>query len=608
MVDFSYAVSDRQGGGGYSTISIFARVLKQMGYHVHEQRSVHSNIKGMRCSYYNRSGDERSDAVADWIDLHFAFDQESLREDIGLIREGGILIADTSKTSPTQKGQPVKLEEFKDTIASRKIQVLAMPMAEDARRVGGNPIMRNTMALGMAAFALGIDRNTFYQFIQKQYGSKKNGAAIVESNTKAFDHGYDTAAEIQSDMLSKEKRRITISALGGPDRVVMLGNELVAFGAIVGGCRGFSSYPITPSSETFETMMEHMHRFGGVAVQAPSELAAVGIVIGLNYAGVRAMDATSGPGFSLKAEALSGGGSNEVPLVIELAQRSGPGTGLPTRTAQEDIRMAVYAGHGEFPRIVLTPGTPEEHFTFAAQAMNLAEKYQMLVIILTEQCMAQGRFTIDKLDFDQVTIDRGKTLLTEEDVARIVEEGKKYERYAITLDGVSPRALPGVSGVPFYTNSNEHTPMGFSTEDIEHRLSQVRKRARKIETLIKSGELPEPEIVGSAGAKIGFVGCGGVSAPIKEAIKELVGEGIETKFLRLRTLAPFPSGEVRKFVRSCSRVFIVEQNHDAQLREIIQAQVTGPMPRKLRSTLRYDGRPFRPRDIVEAFKRGGEYQ
>ncbi len=590
MTDFMFGVSDRAGGGGYSTARIIADVLKGLGYYVYESRSVHSNIKGLPTSFYFRVSESQVLGLKDSLDVLFAFDAESLMDDIQMLKREGLLICDNSSFNPTPKGKPINLEDFSGFIKEKELKVIALDMAHIARTQFKDPIVRNTMALGVASYVFGIEKSIFYRFIEKTYGSKRNEVLIA--NKSAFEIGYQKAE-------GSNVFRLNIEKLQDPGRLFMLGDELIGFGAIVGGCRFFAGYPITPASEVFEMMMAHLSKFGGVAVQAPSELAAAGYVIGASYAGVRAMTATSGPGFDLMQEWISSSGISEVPLVIVLVQRSGPGTGLPTRTSQEDLEAALYGGHGDFPRIVISPGTPEECFYFSAEMFNLAERYQCPVILLSEQCVGQARYTLDDVDISKVRIDRGKTILGS-------LAGKEYRRYQITSDGISPRALPGLSEIAFMTNANEHNESGFADESVQERTAQMRKRMLKTKTIFKEGLLFKPEIYGDCTAKIGFIGYGGVHGPIIEAISHLAREGITTKFMRLKTLMPLHTKDIRDFIASCSKVFFVEGNYTGQLRSLIQREVTGPKAKKLRLIRKYDGRPFRPIDIVNGVKSGGE--
>ncbi|OHA49987.1 MAG: hypothetical protein A2682_01830 [Candidatus Terrybacteria bacterium RIFCSPHIGHO2_01_FULL_58_15] len=587
-------VAGRAGDGSYSTASVFAKTLQRLGYYVHEQRDVLSNIKGKPSAFLIVVGPRQVFGVRDATDILIAFDGESFREHIGDVRAGGTVIVDCSQHNPSPRGQPIHLtaDEGQD-LRTRRITLFSLPMAEMAREIVRDPIMRNMIGLGVLASAMGVPRRAVADFIEKQFGQKKRGAEIVLQNLQCFDAGQRFAREHDAKAAQQFRAR------HNPGRLYLLGDEAIALGALAGGCRFFAGYPITPASEIFEYMMDHMREFGGAAVQATSELEAIQLIEGAAYAGARAMTATSGPGFSLMQEAISGSGTAETPIVITLIQRGGPGTGLPTRTAQEDLLEAVFGGHGEFPRIVISPATPEECFLFGAEAFNLAERYQCLVILFSEQCVGQGRFTVPALPIDSVRVDRGKRVTLQEARA-IADRGGRYQRYAVTDDGISPRAFPGTPGITVFVNSNEHDVEGYSIEDPQTRIVQVDKRQRKIATMLREDLLPASLVTGSRHSRIGFVGYGGMYGPISDAMATLARDhGIATKFLRLRTLWPFPADEVRRFADSCDLTFVVEQNRTGQLRRLIQMEAIGPSG-KLRSILRYDGMPFRQRGIVEA--------
>lgn len=594
--DFTLCVAGRAGDGSYSTAAIFAKVAKMIGYYVHEQRDVQSNIKGLTSAFYERISESSRYGKADDVDILIAFDGQSFNERIHELSRKGIVIYDTSSRNPTPSGVPVMVSSDINGL------FFPVPMADLAREALNDPIMRNTIALGILSYLLGIDGKVFRNFIEKQYGTKKHAQEIVASNLKAYEIGEEYAK--RNNWQLKEGLLVPKS---DPGRLFILGDELIAFGAIVAGCRFFAGYPITPASEIFETMMAYMNDFKGVAVQIESEIAVANLIAGAAYAGTRAMTATSGPGFSLMQEAISACGGSETPIVIVNVQRGGPSSGLPTRTSQEDLNEAIYGGHGDFPRIVLSPATPEECFYLTIDAFNLAEKYQCPVIILSEQCVGQARYTLYNLHPSIAKINRGK-LLSKNSLEEIIKEEGDYNRYLLTSDGISPRALPGISGVTFMSDTYEHNEKGFAEEQRELRNAQMEKRMRKLATMESDGLLPLPiqSFVLSRGkevTKIGFIGYGGVYGPIREAQEKLAEEGVTSHFLLLGTLWPFPGEEVRRFIRKMSRVFVVEQNISGQLRSLIQKEATGLMPRKLKSILRYDGRPFQPKDIVKGVER-----
>jgi 2-oxoglutarate ferredoxin oxidoreductase subunit alpha len=384
---------------------------------------------------------------------------------------------------------------------------------------------------------------------------------------------------------------------------VLIGNYAIAAGALVAGCRVYAGYPITPASEVLEYMAEHINEFGGAFIQADSEMAAAHHVIGASVAGARTMTATAGPGFSLMQEAISAGGITETPMVIVLCTRGGPATGLPTRQGQEELSQAIFGSHGDFSRIVLTASEPEDCFYMMEHVFNLADRYQCPTFLLIDRLIAQSSYTVPEFDPSGFVIDRGK-LLTAEQIAATYTNGKHYQRYEVTEDGISPRVIAGTPGVTnYYTNTNEHTPDGYLTEEEVHRQQQMDKRFIKRMELIKNDpELPENRLHGDPNARIGFISYGSLYGPILEALDRLRADGTNAKFLEMRTMWPFKGEQVRQFVDSCDVVYVAEYSAGAQLRGLVQREATGPMPQKLKSIVRYDGRNMTPSWIINKMK------
>jgi 2-oxoglutarate ferredoxin oxidoreductase subunit alpha len=333
-------------------------------------------------------------------------------------------------------------------------------------------------------------------------------------------------------------------------------------------------------------------------------MAAAHHVIGAAVAGAPSMTATAGPGFSLMQEAISAGGITETPMVIVLCTRGGPATGLPTRQGQEELNEAIFGGHGDIARIVLAASEPENAFYIMEHVFNLAERYQCPVFLLIDRMLAQSAYTIPALDPSGFVIDRGKLITTGDQVEEMYgNNGHHYQRYEVTPDGISYRAIAGTPGITnYYTNTNEHTEDGYITEEEAVRQVQMDKRYTQRYELIKNDpQLPKARVHGSESAKLGFIGYGGVYGPVLEAMERLEAEGRPAKYLEMQTLWPFPSEQVRAFVESCDAVYVPEYTAGAQLRGLIQREATGPMP-KLRSLLRYDGRNMTPGWIINKLK------
>lgn len=281
-------------------------------------------------------------------------------------------------------------------------------------------------------------------------------------------------------------------------------------------------------------------------------------------------------------------GMAEIPVVIAHVQRVGPSTGMPTKNEQSDLKLWVYGSHGDFPRIVISPGTIEECYDFTVRAFNLAEKYQCPVILLTEQDYGQNYNTVKRFDLSRVVINRGK-LLTQEELSRLED----YKRYAFTPDGISPRVLPSMRGGLHMVESNEHDESGYRNEEPEVRTKMMDKRMRKLRKAFK--DLFPPRVWGSRDAEIGIIGCGSTFGPIQEALARLKEEGIKAKHLQVRTLWPFFAKQTEEFIKSCRQVFVVENNYEGQLRSLMASQVKAEA--RIHSLLKYSGQSFRPVEV-----------
>jgi len=352
-----------------------------------------------------------------------------------------------------------------------------------------------------------------------------------------------------------------------------------------------AAYPMTPASSIMEYLAAKSKDFDLVMVHAEDEIAAVNTVIGAAYAGVRAMTATSGSGFCLMVEGLGLAGITETPIVMINAQRPGPATGLPTRTEQSDLEFILYASHGEFPRAVLAPADVEDAFWVTVKAFNLAEKYQLPVIILTDQHLASSYATVERFDLSRVTIERGLAF-------NFREAGEEYKRHKITKSGISPRALPGQEGVLVSTDADEHNEAGHLIEGAEIRTAMVQKRMRKLFGLKK--EIAPPRLYGPGKADIMLIGWGSTLGTLREAADILRREGNSVNLLHLNELWPFPVEAVADAMSNARHSYVVENNATGQLAHLIRAETGREASGKI---LKYDGRPFTPELIARQMRK-----
>jgi 2-oxoglutarate ferredoxin oxidoreductase subunit alpha len=442
------------------------------------------------------------------------------------------------------------------------------------------------VSLGVLGKLIGMDPAIVRADVAKVYGRK--GERVVNLNLHAIEAGENYVEQHFAEWPSG----YALKGREDGDRLIMMGNDAIGYGALAGGCRFMAGYPITPATDVLEFMAKYLPKYGGVAIQAEDELAAINMVLGAAFTGARAMTATSGPGQALMTEAIGLAGVLEIPIVVIECARTGPSTGMPTKTEQSNLNHLVFGGHGEIPKIVLAPGTVEDSFYLSAEAFDLADKFQCPVFVLTEQALCQSKATLPRLDMGRVGIDRGKL------VTDAVVFGE-YKRFAFTDDGVSPRVVPGVEGGMHLAAGSEHGEAGVITENSKNRARMMEKRMGKLESA--RPHLPPPLLHGDPKADIAILGYGANRGPIVEAQDRLAAAGVATRFLELRTLWPFPEDDVREFVASARNVFVVENNFTGQLDRLIR-YVTGPLE-KMERVLKYDGRPFRPIEIIEPIRR-----
>jgi 2-oxoglutarate ferredoxin oxidoreductase subunit alpha len=561
------------GDGSLTAGDAIAAIFKRCGLAVYTYKDFPSRIRGGHTNYVIRAGTQPDYGLADAVDALVAFDLEAVEAHVDELRAGGFVIFDTTSAA------------LPHVLRRPDVCWHEIPLARIAKEELGREIVRNTIALGAFAALAGIDSRIVHDEVRKTY--ERKGEAVVEMNVRAAEAGERFVAQ------EPTIHSLLPALRDDGDRLLMMGNDAIAFGALVAGCRFMAGYPITPATDILEWMARELPRFGGVAVQAEDELAAINMVLGAAFAGARAMTATSGPGQALMTEAIGLAGILEIPVVIVECARTGPSTGMPTKTEQSTLNHLIYSGHGEIPRVVLAPGTVRESFELAIAAFNLAERYQLPVFVLTEQALCQSKATLTLPDFAACAIERGK----------LIADGAvtfgDYERFAPADDGVSPRVVPGVPGGMHLAAGAEHDPAGVVTEDVPNRRRMMEKRMRKLEAM--RDELPRSIVHGVADADIGIIGYGSTRGPIVEAVDRLCRAGIPVRFLQLRTLWPFPAADIRDFVRGAQHVFVVENSYTGQLAGLVQA-VTGPLD-IVHGVRKYDGRPFRPIEIVGPIER-----
>ncbi len=563
------------GDGSLTTGDLIAGVFKRMGLEVYTYKDFPSRIRGGHTNYVIRAGERRDYGMADAVDGLVAFDLEAVQAHIDELRPGGFVIFDNT-------------DEVVDGALRRSdVTWYEIPLAKIAKEDLGLELVRNTISLGVLGTLVGMDPAIMREDVTGVY--KRKGEKVVDLNLRAIEAGERFVAEHFGAMPSG----YGLAARPDGDRLIMMGNDAIAFGALVAGCRFMAGYPITPATDILEWMSKQLPAFGGVVVQAEDELAAITMTLGAAFAGTRAMTATSGPGQALMTEAIGLAGVLEIPVVVVECARTGPSTGMPTKTEQSNLNHLIYSGHGEIPRVIVAPGTITESFELTATAFNLAEQYQLPVFVLTEQALCQSKATVKPFDIDAVRIDRGS----------LIDDGEvvfgEYKRFAFTESGVSPRVIPGIPGGMHLAAGSEHNEAGVITENARNRARMMEKRMGKLEAV--RDDLPRAVLHGVADADLAIVGYGANTGPIREAVDRLSDAGVPVRFLQLRTLWPFPEDDIRAFVQGAQHVFVVENNYTGQLERLIRA-VVGPLD-ALHGVRKYDGRPFRPIEIMEPVAR-----
>lgn len=574
--DMSILIGGDAGQGVESSGAGFCLNFARGGLHVFGMQDYRSQIRGGHNFYQIRLSERPLYSHSRRVHLVLALTKETIELHLDEIAEGGAVIF------------PERFEVDPEPLKKRGVQVFALPLMRIAEE-HGNRIMTNTAALGAAAGVTGWSLEYMESVIRDNFARK--GSEAVESNL--------TVARAACDLARKQYGADFPYKLappgGAPKRMLINGNEALAMGALAGGCRFMSAYPMTPATSIIEWLSALPHEYGMVTKHAEDEIAAVCMAIGASHAGARAMTATSGGGFSLMVEAMGLAGMTEVPLVIVEAQRGGPSTGLPTRTEQSDLLFAIHAAQGEFPRIVTAPGTVEECFQAGWRAFNLAEKYQCPVIVLTDQFLASTLRTIemDAINFADVRIDRASTL-TFEDLDRLTDG---YKRFQFTDSGISPRAIPGHPKGVFTVSTDEHDERGHITEEIENRRRMMQKRQRKLETAL--AEMLPPRLHGPKQADLTLVCWGSTVGACREAADEMNGNGRRVNVLQFVDLWPVAGKEVAKALAG-GNTLAVEQNYTSQLASLVRMTSGVSIDRSMN---RYDGRPISPEEIVEVVEK-----
>jgi 2-oxoglutarate ferredoxin oxidoreductase subunit alpha len=570
----SWKVGGQQGEGIESTGEIFSIALNRLGYYLYGYRHFSSRIKGGHTNNKIRVSTTQVRSIADDLDILVAFDQETIDFNFHELRDGGIVIADAKFNPTIPEGSNVTL--------------YAVPFTEIATNLG-TALMKNMVAVGASSAVLDLDIDVYQEVVQEIFGRK--GQQVVEKNMEAIRAG----AEFMKQQLGDNIQTMNLEKADGKKRMYMIGNDAIALGALAGGARFMAAYPITPASEIMEYLIKKLPALGGAVIQTEDEIAACTMAIGANYAGVRTLTASAGPGLSLMMEAIGLAGITETPVVIVDTQRGGPSTGLPTKQEQSDLMAMIYGTHGEIPKIVMAPSTVQEAFYDMVEAFNLAEEYQCPVIVLSDLQLSLGKQTVEPLEYDKIEIRRGK--LVSDELPPLENKGY-FKRYEVTEDGISPRVLPGMPNGIHHVTGVEHDETGKPSEVAANRKTQMDKRLRKLKNI--KFNTPVHKNVKHEEADLLIVGFNSTRGAIEEAMERLELDGLKVNHAQIRLIHPFPTDELLPLVQSAKKVVVVEHNATGQLANILKMNVGHAD--KISSVLKYDGNPFLPQEVYTKCK------
>ncbi len=571
--DYDLKIGGAAGQGLQVIGDLIAKALARSGLHLFAYQDFYSRVRGGHNFYHVRAASSPVFSHKSRLDILVALDQASITRHYDEIGAGGVLLFDS---------QNVQVE-------ANSPNVMGLDLAKLAVEGGGHKIMANTVAAGAVWHIVGGESELLAGAIADTFASK--GEKIVASNQAAAAAGARWAQEMfRGNCSMKVNRQSTDS------RMVLTGNEALALGALAAGCRFVSAYPMTPASGIVEHMNGKADRMSLAFEQAEDEISAINMAMGAAFCGVRSMVATSGGGFSLMVEGLSLAGCTETPVVIAMGQRPGPSTGMATRTEQGDLLFCLHAGHGEFPRAILTPGHPEDAFWAMIHAFNLADRYHIPVFVMTDQLLADGYATLTPPDVQRVTIDRGPLAPVDS-----LASDEPYRRYQFTANGVSPRAFPGQSEKLVISTGNEHDETGLSTEDPTLRTRMVQKRLAKSRPL--ADEVLPPVGYGGEDAATVLLTWGSSYGACREAVDLLHEDDQDVSMIHLPQVWPFPARALLPLLASTSRVVTVEMNATGQLGRLLR-QETLIQPHA--AILKYDGRPMNGEFVVEELAKGGQ--
>ena len=617
-VDFTWLIGGPQGSGVESGANIFSKVCAEMGYQIFGKREFYSNIKGEHSYFTVRVSDTNIHSNVNDVTLMVSFDAETIFRHFDEVSSTGGIIYDSeledvetdrihtldspfkerlhkfleSKNKPFTIAGVLELAKEKGvTLYPVSFKTLLESLAHDVdnQRLRGLIRMYNVIGVSLSLGLIKMPSDSLIHSIDMIFSKKPQ---IAEINKQVANYSYNYAS---SKFENFEYRLIGITKQ--PDTILVQGHYGTSIGKMVSGCRFQSYYPITPASdesvylESHEILQVQNSRPGSTAViQTEDEISAMGMMIGAALTGTRSSTSTSGPGFALMTEALGWAGMNEVPVVITLYQRSGPSTGLPTRHGQDDLLFTVFAGHGDFPKIVYASGDIEESFYDTGRCFNYADKYQIPVVHMMDKFLSSSVITCKKFDPNKVSIDRGKLL------DKI--EGE-YKRFAFTGDGISPRSRLGLDDGVFWNTGDESDEYGHISEDPQIRIKMMDKRMSRLDLILKK-IIPDDQVVSFGVHDYTIISWGSTKGPIIDAQSMLKKEGINVGFIQIKLLHPFPGEYVQSLLKNAKTLIDIEANHSGQLGKLFKQNVSREIDYFV---LKYTGRGMTSTEIYDSLKK-----
>ena len=567
QLDLTIRIAGENGEGVLTVGDVLAEALARSGLHIYTFKNLPAEIKGGASMTQVRVQDTPVRSPGDALDILMVWNQENYDIHVGEVKPTGVVIYDPDEC---------------DADESLALTQIGVPLQTITKTVIKTMKSKNVLAFGILTACLGIPFDSAKQMVsESRWGRRKE---FLESNINALKQAYVYVDENGIDL----GLRVAVERKNGHAQLIMTGNDALCMGALAAGCRYYAGYPITPASDVMETLAKAMPRVGGVLMQTEDEIAAITASIGASFTGAKVMTATAGPGLSLMVEALGLATMEEIPLVVVDVQRGGPSTGMPTKTEQSDLNLAIHGAHGEAPRIVIAATNTEDCFYTAVKAFNLAEKYQTPVILLSDQHLSQRAQVMSRPDLSQVEIVERK----QPESNGSVSPGE-FDRYEMTEDYVSPMPLPGRHDQHYVATGLEHDEHAHIDYSPEAHIRMTEKRHQKIESAVN-----EPGFVqryGAEDAQLGLIGWGSSEGPILEALDRTLAKGYKVAALIFKMLHPLPEKEARAFIESIPVVSVVELNASGQFANYLQGRLAVSLQRFNIIT----GLPFKAGEIEE---------